>query len=176
MEAGSKVPERRWSHPKVPGSSSESISSFSPPAGSNPSPGHCFHFTSFPWSLTDPRSSPDLLLVWGSCLGQQGQHKKHEDYDDCETNPKSNHNGICKTVSTMIRISQLLKTWTFKEYGYFGPWGERGSQQSDKVILTISQPGTDKTQGMREREESESLWVSTPGTVRGFGIIGSWFS
>lgn len=36
----------------------------------------------------------DSLLMWCSCLRQQGQDKKHEDDKDRKTNPKSNHNGI----------------------------------------------------------------------------------
>lgn len=48
----------------------------------------------------------DSLLMWCSCLRQQGQDKKHEDDKNCKTNPKSNHNGIWwKRENKMISIS-----------------------------------------------------------------------
>lgn len=47
--------------------------------------------------LSEAESYPDLLLVWGTCLRQQSQHKKHENHKNGKTNPESDHNGICKT-------------------------------------------------------------------------------
>lgn len=52
---------------------------------------------------------PDSLLMWCSCLRQQGQNKEHEDDKNCKTNPKSNHNGICqKRENNTISISPTL--------------------------------------------------------------------
>lgn len=51
----------------------------------------------------------DSLLMWCSCLCQQGQDKEHEDDKNCKANPKSNHNGICqKRENNMISTSPAL--------------------------------------------------------------------
>lgn len=142
-------------------SGSKSITSlFFSTTGSNPSPRYHIHLFSSPWGLVTFRNGPNLLLVWSSRLGQQSQHKKHENHEDSKTNPKSNHNGICKQLILGLVFHSSLKLDHLRKLSFLVHEIREEVNNLIRQSWPISQLGTNKIQRMREREESTCPWVS----------------